>query len=113
MHEYSIVQALLDRVASEARTHSAIAVHRIRVQIGEASGVEPDLLETAFELARTRTLCESAELEIVAVAAKWECGSCGAEIAAGQILRCRLCEQPARLVQGDEIVLERIEMEAA
>lgn len=113
MHEYSIVQALLDRVAAEARAHSAIAVHRIRVQIGEASGVEPDLLETAFELARTRTLCEAADLEIVTVPARWECGNCGAEIAPGQILRCLLCEQPARMVQGDEIVLQRIEMEAA
>ena len=113
MHEYSIVQALLDRVASEARAHSATVVHRIRVQIGEAAGVESDLLATAFELARTRTLCEAAELEIVPVAARWECRNCGAEIQAGQILRCVLCEQPARLVQGDEIVLERIEMEAA
>jgi len=113
MHEYSIVLALLDRVAAEARAHSATTVHRIRVQIGEASGVEPDLLETAFELARTQTLCDAAELEIVPVAARWECGNCGAEINAGQILRCPLCEQPARLVQGDEIVLERIEMEAA
>ena len=43
MHEYSIVQALLDRVAAEARSHGAVAVHRIRVQIGEASGVESDL----------------------------------------------------------------------
>lgn len=113
MHEYSIVQALLDRVAVEVRAHDAIAVHRIRVQIGEASGVEPDLLETAFEMARTRTPCESADLEIVAIPARWECGQCGAEIPAGQILKCVLCERPARLVQGDEIVLERIEMEAA
>ena len=113
MHEYSIVQALLDRVAVEARSHGAIAVHRIRVQIGEASGVESDLLETAFELARTATLGKAAELEVVPVPARWECGSCGNEIVQGGILRCGLCEQPARLVQGDEIVLERIEMEAA
>jgi len=113
MHEYSIVQALLDRVAAEARAHEAIAVHRIRVQIGEASGVESDLLATAFELARTETLCATAELEIVPVAARWVCPGCGTEIVVGEVLRCRLCEQPARLAQGDEIVLERIEMEAA
>jgi len=113
MHEYSIVQALLDRVATEARMHDAISVHRIRVQIGEQSGVESDLLEAAFEMARTRTLCENATLEIVPVAAQWECTTCGAQIAAGQILRCSLCETPARMVSGDEIVLERIEMEAA
>ena len=113
MHEYSIVQALLDRVAAEARTHGATTVQRIRVQIGEQSGVESDLLDAAFELARVRTLCENATLEIVPVEAKWACPVCGAEIRSGEILRCSLCETPARLVSGDEIVLERIEMEAA
>lgn len=113
MHEYSIVQALLDRVAAEARAHSATTVHRIRVQIGELSGVESDLLEAAFDLARTKTLCATAELEVVPVSARWECENCGAKIARGQILRCMLCDLPARLAQGDEIVLERIEMEAA
>lgn len=113
MHEYSIVQALLDRVAAEARAHEAILVHRVRVQIGDASGVESDLLATAFELARAGTLCENAELEIVPVAARWICPGCGIEIAVGEILRCVACERPAHLQQGDEIVLERIEMEAA
>ena len=113
MHEYSIVQALLDRVESEARAHGAATVQRIRVQIGEQSGVESDLLETAFELARTRTICDGASLEIVPVSARWACPVCQAEIPTGEILRCRLCETPARMVSGDEIVLERIEMEAA
>ena len=113
MHEYSIVQALLDRVAAEARTHSAIAVHRIRVQIGEVSGVETELLETAFDLARTETICDNAELEIVPVPARWKCDSCGANIDRGEILRCLLCDLPVRLAAGDEIILERIEMEAA
>jgi hydrogenase nickel incorporation protein HypA/HybF len=113
MHEYSIVQALLDRVEVEARAHSATSVHRLRVQIGEQSGVEPDLLEAAFEMARMRTICETARLEIVSVAAQWACRVCGADIAPGQVLRCSLCDSPARLVSGDEIVLERIEMEAA
>lgn len=113
MHEYSIVQALLEQVSSEARTHGAATVHKIRVQIGEASGVESDLLQTAFELARMRTICDAAELEIVPVAARWECDKCGAVIQTGEILRCKPCGQPARLVQGDEIVLERLEMEAA
>lgn len=113
MHEYSIVQALLDRVEAEARAHSATSVQRIRVQIGEQSGVESDLLEAAFEMARIRTVCAGASLEIVPVAAKWACPVCQADIPTGEILRCRLCQTPARMVSGDEIVLERIEMEAA
>ena len=40
MHEYSIVSSLLERVGAEARTHNAIAVHRLTVRIGAAAGVD-------------------------------------------------------------------------
>ena len=111
MHEYSIVSALLARVEAEARVHGAEKVHSIRVQIGELSGVEKDLLEAAYELARERTLCEKAELEIVPVEARWACRSCKTTIPKGAILRCSDCDLPAELAAGDEILLERVEME--
>ncbi len=113
MHEYSIVQALIARVEREAAAHSATAVHRLRVQIGEMSGVEVSLLETAFELFRERTICEGAVLTVVPVAATWQCPKCATDLAPGVPLRCQACSTPARLVAGDEIVLERIEMEVA
>lgn len=113
MHEYSIVQALLDRVDSEARSHRATHVVRVRVRIGELAGVESDLLQSAFELAREATLCATAELEIVPTAAQWECPTCGSAIPPGSVLRCSRCQTPAKLSSGDEILLERIEMEAA
>ena len=111
MHEYSIIQALLARVDREARQRGASAVHRLRVQIGELSGVEIDLLTTAFETFRQGSLCTDAELEVEAVPAQWSCPECGASIPRGAILRCRACGLPARLIGGDEIVLDQIELE--
>ena len=111
MHEYSIVSALLARVEAEARAYGAETVHSIRVRIGELSGVEKDLLEAAYELARERTLCEKAELEIVPVEARWICSSCESAIPKGEVLRCSVCDLPAQLAEGDEILLERVEME--
>jgi hydrogenase nickel incorporation protein HypA/HybF len=111
MHEYSIVQALVDRVDAEARARHATAVHRLSVRIGELSGVETDLLATAYEIFRERTICERAELELQFVPARWECPNCGDVIGRGDVLRCPSCAVPARLVQGDEILLDRIEME--
>ncbi len=111
MHEYSIVQALVERVATEVRARGATAVHRLSVRVGELSGVEPDLLASAYALFRERTICESADLEITKVPARWACRDCGASVAPGQILACGVCSAPARLVAGDEILLERIEME--
>jgi hydrogenase nickel incorporation protein HypA/HybF len=111
MHEYSIVQALVERVAAEARARRATSVHRLSVRIGELSGVEVDLLTTAYETFRERTICEGAELDVQVVAARWECPACGRQIGRGDLLSCRSCEVPARLAQGDEIMLDRIEME--
>lgn len=111
MHEYSIVQALYDRVAGAAADKGATAVHRVRVRIGEMSGVDPGLLATAWETFRVRTLCEHAPLDIDRVAAVWDCSGCGRELPRGAHLQCPSCGRPARLRQGDEIVLEQIEME--
>lgn len=113
MHEYSIVEALLHRVEAEARIRRALSVGRIRVALGELSGVDPELLSTAYEVFRERTLCQEAEMEIRTVPAHWVCSGCGLPIAPGQILRCPDCQEPARLASGDEIVLEQIEMEVA
>ena len=111
MHEYSIVQELIDRVDREARAHGGARVHRVRIAIGALSGVEIDLLRTAYETIRYRTRCEAAELEVRQVAAEWECGKCGTAIQRGMPLRCAACGHAARLARGDEIVLEQIEME--
>jgi hydrogenase nickel incorporation protein HypA/HybF len=111
MHEYSIVQALMERVQAEARARRATAVHRLSIRVGELSGVEVDLLTTAYQTFRARTICDRAELDVRVVAARWECPACGAAIARGHRLSCPTCAVPARLTEGDEIVLDRIELE--
>ena len=113
MHEYSIVGALLERIEELAEQRGAKAVHGVLVSIGELSGVEPDLLATAYETLRERTICERAKLTILPVAARWDCPECRQDIARGAILECARCGVPARLAAGDEIVLERVEMEVA
>ncbi len=110
MHEYSLDSALCERVLQEARARDAVAVHRLGVRIGALSGVEPELLASAFTLCR-EGLLEHATLDIRRAAAAWECPKCGAAIAEGAELRCDSCGVPATLSSGDEILLEQIEME--
>jgi hydrogenase nickel incorporation protein HypA/HybF len=113
VHEYSIVEALLERIEELARERRAKAVHGVLVSIGELSGVEPELLATAYATFRERTICEKAKLTILPVAARWDCPECRQAVPRGAILECPRCGGPARLAAGDEIVLERIEMEVA
>jgi Zn finger protein HypA/HybF involved in hydrogenase expression len=48
MHEYSIVQALLTQCEEIAAQNDAQSVTKVVVKIGKMSGVEPYLLEIAF-----------------------------------------------------------------
>jgi hydrogenase nickel incorporation protein HypA/HybF len=109
MHEYSIISALVDRVEREAHARPGAIVRRLHVRIGELAGVEISLLRTAFETFRERTVCAAAELTIAAVPAVWRCLRCDRELPPGAVLRC--CDRPARLAGGDDIFLDRIEME--
>lgn len=113
MHEYSLIQSLVERVEAEAVARSASAVHRLRVRIGEDAGVDIELFKTAYCTFRERTVCEHADLDVVVVPVEWACEACGRRIEPGRPLRCPDCLAPAKLIAGDEIVLERIEMEVA
>ena len=111
MHEYSLMTALMERVEAEAAAHRALAVHRVRVRIGELSGVEPDLLESAFAIVRPGTICEHAALDIERVEARWACPACRRPLSSGARLQCPACGVPAALAAGDEILLGQIELE--
>ncbi|HEX5044388.1 MAG TPA: hydrogenase maturation nickel metallochaperone HypA [Candidatus Polarisedimenticolaceae bacterium] len=113
MHEYAIVRALMDRVDQEAEVRKALRVHRVRIRLGEAAGVDGELLATAFRTYREAAGCGATDLEVVPVRARWACTGCGREVPQGEVLQCRACGLPARLIEGDEILLDRIEMEVA
>lgn len=112
MHEYSLVENLVTRVEQEARKRSALAVHRLSVKVGELSGVDPELLQTAYDTFRAGTICEKASLTLTRVAASWSCPRCKTPIARGAVLRCPACDAPAQLDDGsDALTLDGIEME--
>jgi hydrogenase nickel incorporation protein HypA/HybF len=113
MHEYSIVQSLIARVEEEARLRGAERVLAIEVRIGELSGVEVELLRTAYSLFRETGPYRDTELRIEEIGARWACPRCDEGPAPGGSLRCPACSRPLRLVAGDEILLQRIEMEVA
>jgi len=111
MHEYSIVQALLRRVEDSIQTYDVSAVRRLRVRIGALSGVDGSLLRTAYELCTPGTCCAGAALDIEDVPARWRCPRCEADTPQGQRLACPSCGGRVALVEGDEIMLEKIDLE--
>jgi hydrogenase nickel incorporation protein HypA/HybF len=112
MHEYSIVAGLLEQAERHVTQHGAISVTRVEVRIGDSSGVDADLFQSAFEVLSRDSLCRGATLSIRRVPTLWQCGSCGGELRAGDVLICKGCGAPGRLVAGDELILDRLELEA-
>ena len=111
MHEYSLVQGLFEAVAAQAAARGATAVGKVTVGLGELAGVDPELLATAFTTFRPASPYPQAELSIRWVEAAWVCAACAAPFQRGAVLRCPACGAPGRLAAGDELILERIEME--
>ena len=111
MHEYSLVLALIERVEQEIKNHGATAANRVAISVGELSGVEADLLSSAFEIAREDTLLRATELQVTHVKARWQCVACASDIDSSKSLICESCGNSARLTEGGEILFESVELE--
>lgn len=111
MHEYSVASSLLGLVEEQVRLRGASRVLAVHLRVGEQSGVEVPLLRSAWELVRDGTPCARAPLRVRAVPLRWACPRCERTVDADEVLRCAGCGSPARLASGDELLLDRIEME--
>lgn len=115
MHELSICQSMLSQIEAVGRENRATAVHRVKVQIGPLSGVEPQLLQQAFPIAVAGSIAEHAVLDIELLPIRIECQQCGGESeATANKLICGHCGHwQTRLLSGDEMLLASLELDRA
>ncbi len=113
MHEYSIVQALLEQCEAQARAHDAEKITKVELKIGVLTGVEPHLLKTAFNTFKEKTICEEAELILRMQPVVIYCSECEAEFTlAEHDYTCPHCRgNLIRILEGEEMLLMRLEME--
>jgi hydrogenase nickel incorporation protein HypA/HybF len=112
VHELAICESILTQVLAIADVHGGCQVGRISLKIGPLSGVEPHLLLRAFPLVAAGTQCEAAIVEIEEIAVRVACRLCGAVSGAkSNRLLCGECGTwQVTLVNGDEMLLERVEL---
>jgi hydrogenase nickel incorporation protein HypA/HybF len=113
MHELSIVSGLLSTVLEKAEEHKARAITLVKLKVGRLSGVVPDLLVSAFEMYKKGTIAEPAVLVIDLLPFRVRCRACGAEAVRDEFtFACPSCgAADLEILQGTELVLERIEAE--
>ena len=113
MHEYSIVQALLEQCESHASANDATSITKVVVKIGQFSGVEPHLLEVAFNTFKESTVCAAAEFVLNVQPLLITCRGCGVQSTLNKAHYC--CPEcgstDVRVDDGDGMYLMSLEME--
>ncbi len=112
MHELAVCQGLIDEIERVARAQHASTVHAVVVAVGALSGVEPDLLQAAFVIARAGTVAAQAQLRVETPPARVACDACSlcAAVPVNRLL-CPGCGNwRVRVVGGEELTLMRVEL---
>ena len=114
MHELSIAMEILDIVRRESRSHGARTVLKVRLRIGDLSGVETDSLAFSFDAVKGEDpLTAGAGLDIERIPVRILCHSCEKEFTAGgHMVTCPSCEGfDTTLLQGEELEIADIEID--
>jgi hydrogenase nickel incorporation protein HypA/HybF len=112
MHELSIAQAIIDQ-AQDIATREQGRVSAVTVTIGSLSGVDPDALDQAFEIASEETALSGARLVIEKVPARIMCHSCNRESSPDFLsptcLNCGSCD--FEIVAGRELIIKSVDLD--
>ena len=113
MHERSLVRALLRQVEALAAEHVPHRIIGIRLRIGEFSGVEPELLRSAYDDLAEHTTLRGAELAIERVPLEAVCRQCGTRFHVNNFrFECAKCSSAELTIAGgEELLLESVTME--
>ena len=113
MHELGIATSVLQEARQEAQRHAGTRLRRVKVRVGELSGVNPDALSFCFEVLVRENKLEPLELEIESCPRRQRCPACGLTFTvANYELTCPGCGTgPTEFAGGDELELAALEME--
>ncbi|HIP18838.1 MAG TPA: hydrogenase maturation nickel metallochaperone HypA [Sulfurovum sp.] len=113
MHEYSVVQALLNQCEEIAEQNAADKIIKVICKIGVMSGIEIHLLQVAFDTFKEGTMCDGAEFIINEQKLKLQCRECQAEFEVDEVrYYCIECESlNVKVLDGEDMYLMSLEME--
>ncbi|MDX1808152.1 MAG: hydrogenase/urease nickel incorporation protein HypA [Sulfurospirillaceae bacterium] len=113
MHEYSIVSSLIEMCEEHAKKENATRITKVEVKIGKLSGVEPYLLESAFETFKEKSICDKAEFVMNIQDVVVYCHNCEREfVLEKNEFFCPDCRSlDIKTIDGTDMYLMKIEME--
>ena len=113
MHELGIATSVLQAARREAQRHPGARLRKVKVRVGELSGVNPEALSFCFEVLARESNLGSLELEIESCRRRQRCPTCAQTFTvANYDLSCPQCgTAETEFVSGDELELASLEME--
>jgi hydrogenase nickel incorporation protein HypA/HybF len=115
MHEVSLAHTIVLIAEDYARKNGASNISRVGLRVGEFSGVVPEALETAFEVAKQNTSAKHAQLQIVKVPVVAFCQNCQHDFEVTNlygIASCSNCGMLSHnLKQGQELDVSYLEVD--
>lgn len=113
MHEYSVVQALINQCEENAKANGATKITKVVTKIGKLSGIEPHLLEIAFNTFKEKTMCEDAEFVMNIQDVVVYCHDCKKDSTlSDNRFTCPHCEsQNLNVVDGEDMYLMQLELD--
>ncbi len=112
MHEVSLMEQTIEIALAQASKQGASQIHRMKMRIGEMSGVVPEALAFAFDVVTQGTIAAGAKLEIESVPVTCFCPNCEQEFHPPDIFyECPECGEPrTKMLAGGEIELTSLEV---
>ncbi|MCT7960924.1 hydrogenase maturation nickel metallochaperone HypA [Laspinema sp. D1] len=112
MHEVSLMENTLNIALDCALAQNASKIHRLKMRVGDLSGVVPDALEFAFDVVTRGTIAEGAKFEIERVPVVCHCPNCDRNFEPIDLFyECPHCHQLTHHIQsGQEIELTSLEV---
>lgn len=116
MHEYAIVQSIIEIAAREAKNADAGKIIEIKLAIGDLSSIIDESVSMYFDIISKGTAAEGARLVFRRIPAVFECTYCGNEFDRPvKSFDCPLCGGPGVLLDagaGREFYIESLEVDA-
>ncbi len=112
MHEVSLMEQTLEIALENARQQGANKINRLKMRIGEMSGVVPEALEFAFDVVTEGTIAAGAVLEIEPVPVVCYCPNCQREFHPSDLFyQCPNCQRlTSKILSGQQIELSSLEL---
>jgi hydrogenase nickel incorporation protein HypA/HybF len=113
MHELGIAASVLQQAQQEAQRHPGARLQKVKLRVGELSGVNPEALSFGFEVLVRDARLDPVELEIENCVRRQRCPKCDQTFTvANYDLTCPRCgTAETEFAGGDELELVSVEME--